>query len=52
MYDNLTTKSFGTWDTNHWDVVFGKLDEHIKGCPFSSKFLKHWKEVLRQIKWR
>ena len=52
MFDNLKTKSFGSWDTNHWDVVFGKLDEHIKGCPFSSKLLKHWKEVLHHIKWR
>ena len=52
MFDNLTTKSFVSWDTNHWDVVFGKLDEHIKGCPFSSKLLKHWTEVLHHIKWR
>ena len=43
MFDNLKTKSFGSWDTNHWGVVFGKLDGHIKGCPFSSKLLKYWK---------
>ena len=52
MFDNLTTKSLGAWDTNHWDVVFGKLDGHIKGFLFSSKLLKHWKEVLHHIKWR
>ena len=52
MFDNLTTKSFGTWDTNHWDVVFRELDGHIKGCPFNSKLLKHWKKVLHHIKWR
>ena len=40
------------WDTNHWDVVFGKLDRRIKGCLFSSKLLKYWKEVLHHIKWR
>ena len=34
MFDQLKTKSFGSWDTNHWDVVFGKLDGHIKGHNF------------------
>ena len=51
MFDNLKTKSFRSWDTNHSDVVFGKLDGLIKGCSFSSKLLKHWKEVLHHIKW-
>ena len=22
MFDNLKNKSFGAWDTNHWDIVF------------------------------
>ena len=26
LFDHLKTNSFGLWDTNHWDVVFGKLD--------------------------
>ena len=52
MFDHLKTKSFDSWHTNHWDVVFRKLDRHIKGCPFSSNLLKHWKEVLHHTKWR
>ena len=52
MFDHLQTKSFGLWETNHWDAVLGKLDGYIKGCPFSSKLLKHWKDVLHHIKWR
>ena len=45
MFDNLKSKSFGSQDTNHFDVVFRKFDEHMKGCPFSSKLLNQWKEV-------
>ena len=52
MFDHLRTNSFGSGETNHWDAVFGKLDGHIKGCPFSSKLLKHWKDVLHHIKWK
>ena len=52
MFDHLQTKSFGLWETNHWDAFFGKLDRHIKGCLFSSKLLKHSKDVLHHIKWR
>ena len=52
MFANLKTKSFGSWDTSHWDVVFGKLDGHIKVCSFSSKILKQWKKVLHHIQWR
>ena len=52
MFDHLKTKSFGSRETSHWDAVFGKLDGHIKGCPFSSKLLKHWKDVLHHIKWK
>ena len=31
MFDKLKTKSFGSCDTSHWDVVFEKPDGHIKG---------------------
>ena len=52
LFRNCKTKLFGLWDTNHWDLVLGKLDKLIKGCSFSSKLLEHWKEVLHHIKWR
>ena len=41
VFDNFKTKSFGSWDTKHWDIVLGNLDRHIKGCSFISKLLKH-----------
>ena len=41
-FDNLKTKSFGSWDTKHWDVVFGKLDAHID--------TKHWDVVFGKLK--
>ena len=40
------------FDNKHWDVVFEKLDVQIKGCLFSSKFLKYWREILHHKKWR
>ena len=41
LFHKCKTKSFGSWDTNHWDVVFRKLDRHIKGCSVNSKLLEH-----------
>ena len=38
MFDNLKTKSFGSWDTNHWDVYLESLTGTSKAVCLTQSF--------------
>ncbi|MCO5570292.1 hypothetical protein L7F22_024010 [Adiantum nelumboides] len=47
----VSTPAFGHWQPSYWDVIFGKFEVTIPGCPFTSSLVADWKLITRDLLW-
>ncbi|MCO5559209.1 hypothetical protein L7F22_012804 [Adiantum nelumboides] len=51
MCEHIVIPSFGHWRPTYWEVIFGQLEGHISGCPFTSSLIVDWKAVTLHMRW-
>lgn len=51
MCTTMKSPVYGNWITDLWEVVLGKFQGRISGCPLSTSLLQDWKQVLSSLKW-